>query len=168
MSLVENSRILQPAAIDCHRVIRRNFYLEFSQVAACPRLGKYTFYHWVVPLSAAEKLTNAAISQMGWNRYVGYTFFTLFKVPIFWEAHNFYAKTSTVDLSYVLTVKSMVEILQNFVAFSYIMYELYESKCRYWRLPHFSHFSSTLTLWQCGNIFGPLWFFICNYWFLDS
>lgn len=82
VSLVENSRILQPAAIDCHRVISRNFYLEFSQVAACPRLGKYTFYHWVVPMSVAEKLTNAAISQMGWKQYVGSFFCSLISMRL--------------------------------------------------------------------------------------
>ena len=40
-----------------------------------------------------------------------------FKVHIFWEATKF-CKISTVDLSYVVLVKSMVEISQNFVAFS--------------------------------------------------
>ena len=33
-------------------------------------------------------------------------------------------KISTIDLSYVLPVKSTVEILQNFVAFSEYIYEL--------------------------------------------
>ena len=39
------------------------------------------------------------------------------KVHVFWEGHNI----STVDLSYVVPVKSTVEILQNFVAFSEYM-----------------------------------------------
>ena len=44
----------------------------------------------------------------------------VFKVLIFWEDHNF-CEISTVDLSYVVTDKSTVEILQNFVAFSEYM-----------------------------------------------
>ena len=42
------------------------------------------------------------------------------KVLKFWEGHKF-CKISTVDLSYVVTVKSKVEISQNFVAFSEYM-----------------------------------------------
>ena len=38
----------------------------------------------------------------------------------FEKATNFY-EISTVDLSYVVTVKSMMEILQNFVVFSEYM-----------------------------------------------
>ena len=54
------------------------------------------------------------------------------KVHIFWMATNF-CEISTVDLSYVryvggnylpYTVKSTMEILQNFVALSEYMYEL--------------------------------------------
>ena len=41
---------------------------------------------------------------------------------VLWEGHKNFAKITTLDLSYVVTVKSTVEILQNFVAFSeYIM-----------------------------------------------
>ena len=42
------------------------------------------------------------------------------KVHIFEKATNF-CEISIVDLSYVVTVKSTVEILQNFVAFSEYM-----------------------------------------------
>ena len=40
------------------------------------------------------------------------------------KATNF-CEISNVDLSYVVTVKSTVEIWQNFVAFSEYMYKLY-------------------------------------------
>ena len=47
---------------------------------------------------------------------------TLFgKVHIFWEGHNFLRNLHLLDLSYVVTVKSTVEISQNFVAFSEYM-----------------------------------------------
>ena len=39
-----------------------------------------------------------------------------FKVDIFWAGHK--VEISTLLLSYVVPVKSKVEILQNFVAFS--------------------------------------------------
>ena len=38
------------------------------------------------------------------------------KVHIFWEGHIFF-EISTIDLSYVVMVKSTVEISQNFAAF---------------------------------------------------
>ena len=40
---------------------------------------------------------------------------------IYSKKASIFCKISTVDLSYVVTVKSMVEILQNFVAFSEYM-----------------------------------------------
>ena len=40
------------------------------------------------------------------------------KVHIFWEGHKIFCKISTLLLSYVVPVKSKVEISQNFVAFS--------------------------------------------------
>ena len=43
-----------------------------------------------------------------------YFYYISIKVHIFWEGH----KISIVDLSYVVPVKSMVEISQNFLAFS--------------------------------------------------
>ena len=43
-----------------------------------------------------------------------------FQVQIFWDGHNF-CEISTVDLSYVVTVKSTLEVSQNFVAFSEYM-----------------------------------------------
>ena len=49
-----------------------------------------------------------------------------FKVKfIYSEKATNFCEISTVDLSYVLTVNSTVEILQNFVAFSEYVYELY-------------------------------------------
>ena len=42
------------------------------------------------------------------------------RVEVLGEGHNFFAK-SPLDLSYVVTVKSTVKILQNFVAFSECM-----------------------------------------------
>ena len=39
------------------------------------------------------------------------------KVNIFWEGHKI-CEISTIDLSYLVSVKFTVEILQNFVAFS--------------------------------------------------
>ena len=39
---------------------------------------------------------------------------------------------TTVDLSYMETVKSTVEILQNFVAFSEYLYELYNIETKDW------------------------------------
>ena len=42
------------------------------------------------------------------------------KVHIFWEGHKI-CEISTIDLSYVVPVKSTVEISQNFVAFSEYM-----------------------------------------------
>ena len=76
-----------------------------------------------------------------------------------------YSEKAT-NLVYVVTVKYMVEILQNFVAFS--EYMNFMNLSRFWRLPCLiRHFSSMLTLWQHGNIFGPFWFSI-NYWFLET
>ena len=46
-----------------------------------------------------------------------YFYYISIKVHIFWEGH----KISIVDLSYVVPVKSMVEISQHFVAFSEYM-----------------------------------------------
>ena len=43
------------------------------------------------------------------------------KVHIFWEAATNFCEISTLDLSYVVTVKSTVEISQTFVAFSEYM-----------------------------------------------
>ena len=40
---------------------------------------------------------------------------------IYFEMATFFCKISTADLSYVVTVKSTVEISQNFVAFSEYM-----------------------------------------------
>ena len=40
-----------------------------------------------------------------------------YKVRIFWEGHKL-CEISTVNLSYVVTIKSTVDISQNFVAFS--------------------------------------------------
>ena len=47
-------------------------------------------------------------------------FLELVKVTISWEVHKIF-EISTVDLSYVVLVKSRVEISQNFVAFSEYM-----------------------------------------------
>ena len=47
---------------------------------------------------------------------------------IYSEKATYFWKISTVDLSYVVTVKSMVEILQNFVAFSEYINFNYTSK----------------------------------------
>ena len=46
-----------------------------------------------------------------------FTFRGTFKVRIFWEGQKI-CEISTLDLSYVVTVKSTVEISQNIVAFS--------------------------------------------------
>jgi hypothetical protein len=43
------------------------------------------------------------------------------KVHIYSEKATFFFEISTVDLSYVLPIKSTMEILQNFVAFSEYM-----------------------------------------------
>ena len=40
---------------------------------------------------------------------------------LFFKGHKIFIEITTLDLSYVVTVKSMVEILQNFVAFSEYM-----------------------------------------------
>ena len=40
------------------------------------------------------------------------------KAHIFWEGHKILQNLHALDLSYVLTVKSAVEISQNFMAFS--------------------------------------------------
>ena len=44
----------------------------------------------------------------------------IIKVYIFWEGHKILQNLHE-DLSYVVTVKSMVEISQNFIAFSEFM-----------------------------------------------
>ena len=43
------------------------------------------------------------------------------KVEALWEGHTNFAKSQTLNLSYVVMVKSTVEILQKFVAFSEYM-----------------------------------------------
>ena len=48
----------------------------------------------------------------------------LCKVHIFWEGHKI---LQNLDLSYVVPVKSMVEILQNFMAFSEYMNLIYKT-----------------------------------------
>ena len=52
------------------------------------------------------------------------------KVEVLREGHNFFAKSTPLDLTYVVTVKSTVAILQNFVAFSEYMNLNYESFLR--------------------------------------
>jgi hypothetical protein len=46
------------------------------------------------------------------------------KVEVLWEGQKKICQITTLDLSYVVTVKSMVEISQNFVAFSELYKEL--------------------------------------------
>ena len=46
------------------------------------------------------------------------------KVHIFWEGHKILRNLHITNLSYVVPVKSKVEISQNFVAFSEYTYEL--------------------------------------------
>ena len=58
-------------------------------------------------------------------------FFNLTKIErqvkfIYFEKATHFAKISTVDLSYAMTVKSTVEISQTLVAFSEYLYELYK------------------------------------------
>ena len=52
------------------------------------------------------------------------------KQTLFWAGHNFF-KISTKDLSYVVTIKSTVEISQNFVAFSEYMNFNTTTKCNF-------------------------------------
>ena len=51
-------------------------------------------------------------------------FYICFKKSIYSEKATNFCEISTVDLSYVVIVKSRVEISQNFVAFSEYTYEL--------------------------------------------
>ena len=44
-----------------------------------------------------------------------------FKVYIFWEGHIFFCEISTVDLYYLVTIKSTIEIFKIVVAFSEYM-----------------------------------------------
>ena len=56
-----------------------------------------------------------------------------FKVHIFSaERATKFCEISTIDLSYVVTVKSTVEISQNFVAFLEYLYELYKKVLQRW------------------------------------
>ena len=61
---------------------------------------------------------------------------------IYSEKATKFCEISTLDLSYVVPVKSTVQILQNFVAFSEYMYELY-----------FAHEPICTTVCQCDEKF---------------
>ena len=51
------------------------------------------------------------------------------KVEVLWEGHKDFDEITILDLSYVVTVKSTVEILQNFVAYSeYMNFNLLQKK----------------------------------------
>ena len=63
-------------------------------------------------------------SRQKTDKFWRFLFFFLLKF-IYSEKATKFCEISTVDLSYVVTVKSTVEILQNFVAFSEYMNFIY-------------------------------------------
>jgi hypothetical protein len=65
-------------------------------------------------------LQNYSKKSFVWIEHLPTLIRLLFKVHIFWEGHKI-LQSSTVDLSYVVPVKSMAEILQNSVPFSEYM-----------------------------------------------
>ena len=72
------------------------------------------YLHRLLANTFEEERSITFILSIGWGKLLIVKF-------IYSEKATKFCKISTVDLSYVVTVKSMVEISQNFVAFSEYM-----------------------------------------------
>ena len=114
-------------AKSCHQKQQVMSFMPYPSIAPKwfgPIEGSYYTYCLFL-LFLFEKMYDGFLLFIRWKKYKRENICC--KVHIFWGATNF-CEISTVDLSYVVTVKFTLEISQTFVAFSeYMNFNIYKT-----------------------------------------